>query len=78
MSRAEYDALKSGGKPTVTVDAAEYAALVAFKAGTTKQADEHVRVLARLRELETIIRREMQEHEAELAAAHKRIKQLGG
>jgi hypothetical protein len=76
----EYEALKAGkpASPTVVVDAAEYAALVEFKATTTKKAEEHTRVVGRMRELEMLLRREMQEHTAELDAATKRIKQLGG
>jgi hypothetical protein len=76
----EYEALKAGkpAAPTVTVDAAEYEALVAFKASTTKQGEEHARVVGRMRELEMLLRREMQDHTAELEAATKRIKQLGG
>jgi hypothetical protein len=76
----EYEALKAGkaASPTVVVDAEEYAALVAFKAQGTKQGEEYTRVVGRMRELEMLLRREMQDHVAELAEAHKRIKQLGG
>jgi hypothetical protein len=80
LTVAEYEALKAGrpAAPTVVVDAEEYAALVAFKAAATKQADEHSRVVGRMRELEMLLRREMNDHTAELEAAIKRIKQLGG
>jgi hypothetical protein len=79
MTREEYEQLKRGtASPTVTVDAAEYAALVEFKAATGKKAEEHARVIGRMRELEMLLRREMQDHTAELEQAHKRIKQLGG
>jgi hypothetical protein len=76
----EYEALKAGkaAAPTVVVDAAEYAELIEFKAATTKKAEEYTRVVGRMRELEMLLRREMQDHTAELDAAVKRIKQLGG
>jgi hypothetical protein len=79
MSRAEYEQLMRVAVPaTVTVDAAEYASLVEFKAANGKKAEEHTRVVGRMRELEMLLRREMNDHTAELEAAHKRIKQLGG
>jgi hypothetical protein len=80
LTVAEYEALKAGkpAAPTVVVDAEEYAALVAYKAQGTKQDGDYTRVVGRMRELEMLLRREMQDHVAELAEAHKRIKQLGG
>jgi hypothetical protein len=80
LTLEEYESLRAGkpAAPTVTVDAGEYEALVAFKAATTKKAEEYARVVGRMGELEMLLRREMQDHTAEMDAATKRIKQLGG
>lgn len=78
LTREEYETLRAGTPATVTVDAAEYSELIAFKAANLRRADENTRVMARLHELENMLRREQQEHNLELNQAVARIKQLGG
>lgn len=72
LTRAEYETLRAGTPATVTIDAAEYQAL---KANQTKGIDPvvHQRVLARLGEVEQQLRREMQEHNLEIAQMTKRL-----
>jgi hypothetical protein len=74
----EYEALlASKAKPTVVVDAAEYAELVALKLkGNGSEA--LTRAMNRVAELEGLLRREQQEHIAEYNELLAEVKKLKG
>jgi len=79
LTREEYEQLLAKvPQQTITVDAAEYAALVAHKESSAKLTGERDRLFARVRELETCLRREQGEHEEELDHALAKIKKMGG
>jgi hypothetical protein len=63
MTLEEYEALlASKAKPTVVVDAAEYAELVQYKMANPKGGEQLARALSRVAELEGMLRREQAEH----------------
>jgi hypothetical protein len=79
ITREEYEQLlKSAPKQTVTVDAAEYAELVAGKGGHDKLKEANERLNMRLRDLESALKREQRDHQEEYNELLKRVKQLGG
>jgi len=83
LSPAEYEALKAqaavpGTRPSVTVDAAEYAAALDAQARLRAVQAELDRANGRLRDLETALRREQQEHQDEYSALLERFKKTRG
>jgi hypothetical protein len=79
LTREEYEKLlASAPRQTITVDAAEYAALVAGQGDVKKIAQERDRYCGRCRELEACLKREQAEHKEELDAALLHIRKLKG
>lgn len=79
LTLEEYETLLKGApKQTITVDAAEYAALVAGQGDVKKIVQERDRYAGRCRELETCLAREQREHKEELDAALLHIRKLKG
>lgn len=78
LTRQEYEQLTRQAPKTITVDAAEYALAVQAKAQLDVLKLEHDRVLGRLRDLETALKREQRDHQEEYNALLKHIKQGAG
>ena len=72
ISREELAALRAAQPATVTISTAEYQRLRAGQ-GHGVDPEKHQRVVARLAEVEQLLRREMAEHAAEIAAMSKRL-----
>jgi hypothetical protein len=66
LTREEYETLRAGTPATVTITAAEYSEL---KRGANSGVDPavHQRCMARMQELESMLRREQSEHAIEVA-----------
>ena len=69
ISQEELDMLRAGQPATVTITAAEYQELRAAARGVDPAT--HQRVVARLAEVEQLLRVEMTEHAAEVATWRK-------
>ena len=70
--REELEQLRAAQHPTVTIPRSEYERLKANQ-GSGIDPAQHQRLKARLAEVEQLLRREMQEHAAEIAALSKRL-----
>lgn len=79
LTREQYEQLLANvPRQTITVDAAEYAALVAGTGDVKKISQERDRYAGRCRELEACLKREQNDHREELAAAELMIRKLKG
>jgi hypothetical protein len=70
--REELERLRAAQAPTVTITTTEYERLKANQ-GSGIDREKHQRQVARLAEVEQLLRREMQEHAAEIAALSRRL-----
>jgi hypothetical protein len=74
ITQEELDRLRALQPATVTIDAAEYQRLKANQ-GSGIDPALHQRVVQRLAEVEQILRREMADHQAEVAAMTRDLEQ---